>query len=111
MFKLLSTASEKACASTLVAKLKSSLPPTSVEIGRKGATVNRITRLLERIYESAAAYQSERRLGFFRRAALANHFKWELRNQGYPQEFAEVATEGLVMELSKRAAQAKQGGK
>ncbi|MBC5763643.1 hypothetical protein [Ramlibacter albus] len=104
MLKFLSTEAEKEFVAGLVTKLKASLPPDSVAGAGKGATVNRITRQLEKTYETASDYQAERRLGFFRRAAFANHFKWELRNAGYSDEFIDVATEGLVMEMSKAAA-------
>ena len=32
---------------------------------------------------------------------LANAFKWELIDKGYSKEFVDMATEGLVMELSR----------
>src|SRR5207249_4448909 len=98
MLKFLSTAAEKDFVAGLVTKLKGALPPESIAAGRKAATVNRITRQLERTYETAAEYQAQHRLGMFRRAAFANHFKWELKNSGYSDEFVDVATEGLVME-------------
>ena len=37
------------------------------------------------------------------RARLANHFKWCLKTEGYAEDFVDMATEALVMELAKAA--------
>jgi hypothetical protein len=64
-------------------------------------SVNKITRLLERTYALAADHRRKNRIGLLGQAVLANNFKWELKNAGYTEEFIDVATEGLVIELSK----------
>ncbi|RYF32311.1 MAG: hypothetical protein EOO21_07000 [Comamonadaceae bacterium] len=87
----------------LVARLTQELPPALMETRRKVLSVNKVTRQLERTFQAAAEYQREHRLGFIRRAFLANGFRWELKNSGYPDDFIDVAVEGLVVELSKPA--------
>jgi hypothetical protein len=95
------TAEEKAFARDLVQRLVKELPPNDITTRRQVLSVNKITRELEKAYQNAAAYQRENRIGFIRRAVLANTFKWELKASGYPDEFIDVATEGLVFEISK----------
>lgn len=88
-------------AKELVARLTVDLPPRLMGDRRKVLSVNKITRQLEKTFEAAAEYQREHRIGFIRRAFLANGFRWGLKNSGYPDDFIDVATEGLVVELSK----------
>lgn len=92
---------DSAFAKQLVATLLKDLPPKTLESQRGGATVNKITRQLEKTYRAAADYQREQRIGFIRRAFLANGFRWSLKNNGYSDDFVNVATEGLVVELSR----------
>ena len=94
---------EKALASKLAEQLAKDLPSTQVEKGRKLLSVNKVTRLLERTYQLASDYQREHRIGFIKRALLANSFKWELKTKGYPEDFVDMATEGLIVALSKKA--------
>jgi hypothetical protein len=95
------SAQEKAFARELVDRLAKELPPAMMASRRQVLSVNKITRLLEKTYQTVGAYQRENRVGFIKRAVLANTFKWELKNAGYPEDFVEVATEGLVIEISK----------
>lgn len=99
-------AQETAFAKDLVKGLAKQLPSAIVENRLQATSVNKITRQLERTYKAAAAYQRSNRLGFIRRAVLANSFRWELKDSGYPQAFIEVAVEGLVVELSRASKKA-----
>jgi hypothetical protein len=92
---------DSAFAKELVTRLTKELPPALMDERRKVLSVNKVTRQLEKTFEAAANYQREHRIGFIRRAFLANGFRWELKNQGYPDDFIDVATEGLVVELSR----------
>jgi hypothetical protein len=92
---------ENAFARELTATLAKELPPRVLEERRKVLSVNKITRQLERTFQRAADYQQQHRIGFIRRAMLANAFRWELREAGFPSDFVDMATEGLVVELSK----------
>ena len=100
---------DSAFAKELAAKLTKELPPALMDERRKVLSVNKVTRQLEKTFEAAAAYQRENRIGFIRRAFLANGFRWELKNLGYPDDFVDVAVEGLVVELSR--GKARQEGK
>jgi hypothetical protein len=101
MPKLLNFSAEKDFSLELVQKIRRELPPSMLGQG-KDASVNKITRVLERAYNSASSFQKEHQLGFIRRALLANNFKWTLKNNGYSPEFIDVATEGLVVAMSKK---------
>lgn len=101
-FKIFNSSAEKALAHDLVVGLKKDLPPILMEKQRKVLSVNKITRLLEKTYQAAREHQNSQNMGFIKRAILANSFKWELKNLGYPEDFIDMATEGLVMELMKK---------
>lgn len=104
-------AREKEFAKNLVNRLTQDLPPALMESRRTVLSVNKITRLLEKTYVAAVAFQRERRTGFIRRAVLANAVRWELKERGYPHDFVDLAVEGLVVELTRAPKQAESSGK
>lgn len=101
ILRFFSHAAEKEFADQLVERLTKELPPRLMAEHNKVLSVNKITRLLERSGQLASVYQTEHGLGFIKRAVLANHFKWTLKNSGYPDDFVDVATESIVVALSK----------
>jgi hypothetical protein len=92
----------KECARDLARRLAVEIPPKMVDQHRKLLSVNKLTRVLERAYEEASDYQKKNGLGFIKRAIFANTFRWELKSSGYSEEFITMATEGLVVKLSKK---------
>ncbi len=92
---------DKAFAEQMATKLAKELPPGLMEKSSKALSVNKVTRLLEHTYQAATAHQAKTGMGFIRRAVLANSFKWNLRSKGYTDDFVDMATEGLVVELSR----------
>jgi len=94
---------DKLFAVGLASKLMLDIPPDFTAGQGRSLTVNRVTRILERAFQNAEAYRSERRLGFFRRVMLINNFKWELKSKGYPDEFISIATEGLIISLVRKS--------
>lgn len=92
---------EKEFVSKLVQKMARDLPPGLILEGRGKMTVNKITRCLEQVYAESRNFKEERRLGMVGRAVVANAFKWGLTEAGYPAEFVSMATEGLIVALSK----------
>lgn len=101
IFSFLNFSSEKNFALDLVQQIVRDLPPSAMSQQRKVLSVNKITKLLERGYQLATVYQNEHRIGFVKRAVLVNDFKWGMKGKGYPDDFIDVATEGLVVALSK----------
>lgn len=95
---------QTAYAEELAKSLQRDLPPKIMENSPQSLTVNRVTAILERCYEKAAAYKAEQGLSYLGRASFANAFRWKLKEMGYPDNFVSLATEGLVMRLAGRAA-------
>jgi len=88
-------------AKSLVQDLAKRYPPSlaadpSVKISEK-----RVTKTLEGVYAKAAQYKKEHKLGIYKKARLGNSFRWELEELGYNKQFIEVATEGLIVHLTR----------
>lgn len=94
---------EKALAKEMSAQIIKNLSSKLMNERRQVLSANKISRLLEQSFEIAKAYQTTHKLGMVKRAVLANSFRWELKSSGYPEDFINVATEGLVIELGKKA--------
>ncbi len=78
-------------------------PPALDKSPERRVSPNRITKVLEDAMEKATVFTKDQRLGVFKKAKLANAFKWELKELGYSEKFIEVATEGLVVYITTRA--------
>ena len=103
MLSIFNYSEEREIAAVLVLQLNKYLPPANVSAdGMAKVSVNKITRALEQLYVEAERRLKHRKMGFIRRSILANAFKWKLKETGYAAEFVDVATEGLVMAMSKR---------
>lgn len=73
----------------------------------KRPSLNRLTRIVEEACNKALAFQQQERLGWFGRARLGSEFKWALSELGYSKEFSELATEAVIVLLSKPPSNAK----
>ena len=98
---------EKALGRELAERLGKQLPPQLISKRSQILSANKISRLLEQVFDIAKDYDVKNGLSFVRRAILANSFKWELDAKGYPKEFIDLATEGLIVELAKARTTAK----
>ena len=92
---------DKSLAKSLAQTLSKEISPKLMNEKRKLLSVNKITKILEIAYQSVEMYQVNKKLGFFRRVVLANNFKWELKSLNYPDDFVNMATEGLLVSLTK----------
>ena len=101
LFSVFSNKEAKSFAEDLAQSLTKDLPPKLMLNSANIVSANRVTTILERSYAKAATYQSEHNIGPVKRAAFANAFRWKLVEIGYPDEFVGVATEGLLVHLSK----------
>lgn len=77
-------------------------PPTLDKAPERRISANRISKVLEDALSKAAEYNRGARLGVYKKARLANTFKWQLKELGYSDSFIEVATEGLVVYVSRK---------
>ncbi len=91
---------DKARAGDLAAAVAAQLSPAMLRNNRKALSANKITRVLEKAFIQATAYQAEQRMGFVRRSLFANAFQWALKEQEYPKDFVVMATEGLVVAIT-----------
>jgi len=78
-------------------------PPTLDQAPERRVSANRITKVLEDALAKGGEFSEERRLGVYRKARLANAFKWQLKELGYSTKFVEVATEGLIVYITRSA--------
>jgi hypothetical protein len=62
----------------------------------------RLSAILEDIFGKASAYKTDHKLGVYKKARLSNTFRWELQELGYTKQFVELATEGLVVYISRK---------
>ena len=85
-----------AFAKTLAQAIAKRYPPAL----DKSVSPNRVTKVLEDAMEQATNYVSSQRFGVYKKAKLANAFKWELKELGYTEKFVEVATESLVVYIT-----------
>lgn len=86
---------------TLAESLSHRFPQSLVSKGVSKISADRLSRILEKIYGEAQAQQEAHQLGFFRRTRLCHAFKWKLLDSGYDKNFVDLATEGLIVYLSK----------
>lgn len=83
--------------------------PPEFDIGAKKAIPEkRLTRILEEVFVAARAFKDENKLGLYKKARLSNSFRWELTQLGYSPEFIELATEGMVVYLTRKKEQDKE---
>lgn len=89
-------------AKTLAQDIAKRYPPSMDTAQEKRVSANRLTKILEDAYAKAKQFNQEKQLGTYKKAKLGNTFRWELKELGYSKEFIEVATEGLIVYLSKK---------
>lgn len=95
---------DKVQAYELASTIAAQVPVNLLRENRQALSVNKITRILEKAFLQASAYQAGQRMGFLRRSLFANAFQWALKEQAYPQDFVVMATEGLLMAISAKPA-------
>jgi len=90
----------------LAVNLSKRYPPALDLNPEKKISANRLTKVLEDTLATAAGFQREHKLGLFGKAKLGNEFKWQLKELGYSDQFIEIATEGLMVYITRGAAAA-----
>ena len=66
-------------------------------------SANRLTRIVEDVCKKAVDFKGEHKLGVLGKAKLGNAFRWELSNRGYRKEFVDLATEAVVVHISRKS--------
>ena len=88
-------------AKTLAADIAKRYPPMLDQDPTKRPSVNRLTRIIEDAAQKAVEFHGVHRLSWFGKAKLGNAFRWELVERGYSGEFVDLATEAVVVSVSK----------
>lgn len=97
-------------AKTLAQDLAKRYPPELDKSKEKKISQNRIAKVLEDAYGKAIQFKQEHKLGLYKKARLGNTFKWELKELGYSEKFIEIATEGLIVYITRDSDSAKSAG-
>lgn len=86
-------------ATVLADDLKRRFPPASEARTDTGAQ-HQIKVILEGLSARAVRFHQEHKLGVYKKAKLANVFKWRLTEAGYSKPFVERATKEVVTSLA-----------
>ena len=99
MLKLFNTKELEEFAVGLAEDLARRFPPASESRTDPGA-VNQIRVILEGLAARAVRYHDQHRLGVYKKAKLANAFRWKLTDLGYSPKFVEGATKEIATRLA-----------
>ena len=89
-------------AKTLAQDLAKRYPPALDKGSERKISQKRLTTILEDTYTRAVAYKTEHKLGVYKKARLGNTFRWELQDMGYSEKFVELATEGMIVYITRK---------
>ena len=89
-------------ATGLAQDLAKRYPPALDKGAERKISQKRLTSILEDIYTRAIEYKRQHNLGVYKKARLGNTFRWELQDMGYTDKFVEVATEGLIVYITRK---------
>ena len=101
-FGSVSSAQVDEFAKSLAQELARDYPPAVEKEGDKTMLERRLAMTLQGIFGRARAFREEHKLGLYKKARLANTFRWELQELGYNPQFIEKATEGMVIQISRK---------
>lgn len=89
-------------AKTLAQDLAKRYPPALENSPEKKISPNRITKVLEEAVGKAVKFNQDQKLGMLGKAKLGNTFRWELKDLGYSERFVELATEALIVYITRK---------
>ena len=78
-------------------------PPDVERDEQKKVSAKRISKVLEESYKKAIFFKNKNKLGIYKKSKLSNTFRWELDKLGYSKKFIDVATEGLVVYMTRKS--------
>lgn len=91
----------KEFARTLADDLAKRYPPSMESGSERRMSAKGVSNIIEGLCVKAVDFSLQNKLGFYKKAKLGNTFRWELKSLGYSDEFIEVATEGLIVYLTR----------
>jgi len=99
ILKVFDTKELEEFATTLANDLGRRFPPAS-EARTDTGVEHQIKVILEGLTARAVRYHEQHKLGVYKKAKLANVFKWKLTELGYSEAFVERATKQIVTRLA-----------
>ena len=102
IFKLFGPSKTDEFAKNLAQDIAKRYPPAIANNPEQMVSQKRLTAILEDAFTRARQFNSDNQLGMFKKAKLGNTFKWELKEMGYDEKFVDMATEGLIVYLTRR---------
>jgi len=101
LFGLFSGSKVDAFAKSLAQDIGKRYPPAIANNPDQLVSQKRLSVILEEAFTRAHEFNREQKLGMFKKAKLGNTFKWELKEMGYDEKFVDMATEGLIVYLTR----------
>jgi hypothetical protein len=99
IFGLLDTKDLEEFATGLATDLGRRFPPSS-EARTDPGVQHQVKVILEGLAARAVRYHEQHKLGVYKKAKLANVFKWKLNELGYSAQFVDLATKQIVTRLA-----------
>lgn len=90
------TAEDTAQLDRMATELKQSIPPEQTNNPAKALSVNKTTKVIERVLKDFQTYNKNRKLGYFARVRFLHQLEWRLRDAGYAKPFVDVVLEGVL---------------
>ena len=89
-------------AKNLALELSKRYPAALDKGGERRISQKRLTTILEDTFNRAIEFKQQHKLGVYKKARLGNTFRWELEELGYSKKFIELATEGLIVYITRK---------
>ncbi len=99
LFGLVDTREVDEFATTLADDLARRFPPSGESRTDPGAK-NQLNVIVEGLVARAVRFHSEHKLGVYRKAKLANTFRWRLSELGYSKTFVERVARSIATKLA-----------
>ena len=92
-----------AFAKLLAQDLAKRYPPALDKGNERKISQKRLTTILEDTFVRAVEFKQQHKLGVYKKARLGNTFRWELQDMGYSEKFVELATEGMIVYITRKS--------
>ena len=99
ILKVFDTSEIEKFATVLAADLTRRYPPSSEQRTDPGAQ-NQLKIIMQGLGVRAARFRDQQKLGIYRKAKLANVFKWKLKEAGFSDGFVRIVTKDLATRLA-----------
>lgn len=99
MLKWFDTRESEEFARSLSKDILAKIPPASLSNYKRG-DARKHAKSLQSLHDRIEKFRQGARLNIYKTAKLGNTLKWELKEAGYPDEFADQITKDVVVRLT-----------